>query len=404
MFFIKDATGAINNTNSVQIKLSSGNLDGTSGSSGYILKGSWDYLILKWNGILMQILGSTNQWSNKTLTGNAFSYTADLLTSGSIMAVTSSSTAATNNSKGLDVSVSGALSTSSVTSYAATISNSRTGTSSTNVGLNVTATGGTNNYSLLATGNAGFGTNAPTAPLHVAMSSGGTQFPFKVEATSGNCVSEIYHSGGGKTYQEMLGALGHVYYCSGTTSGSLGTIRAMLSSSGNYTIGNTNLDIAKVCVEGASLGTTQTYTSGLALVSVTNAASGSQQISPALRWRGNGWKTNATAGTQPVDFRAYVVPVQGSANPSSYLTFEYAVNDGSFTNVATMTSDGRLGIGTTTPVGIVDVVSTTQPAYPFPRMTTTQRNALTGVLEGAVIYNTTNHLIEFWNGTAWTAS
>lgn len=404
MFYIKDATGAINNTNAVQIKTSSGNIDGVSGSSGYLMKSSWDFLVLKWNGTVMQIMGSANQWTNNTLTGSAFSFTANSLTSGTLMSLSSGSTAATNNSKGLDIALSGALSTSSVTSYAANISNTRTGTTNTNVGLSVSASGGTNNYGLLVTGSAGFGITAPTAPVHAYSSAGGTQYPLKVEVSGGNCVLELYNSGNAKAYHQLLGSTGNVYWYTSTTSGALGSLRLIMSASGNFTVGNTNLDTSKFSIEASSLGTTQTYASGLSVVSVTNASAGAQQISPAVRWRGNGWKTNATAGSQPVDFQAYVVPVQGTAAPTSYLTFETSVNGGSFTNVFTVDSGGKIGVNTTAPAGIIDVVSTTMPAYPFPRMTTTQRNALTGMAEGAVIYNTTNHLIEFWNGTAWTAS
>lgn len=38
-----------------------------------------------------------------------------------------------------------------------------------------------------------------------------------------------------------------------------------------------------------------------------------------------------------------------------------------------------------------------------PRMTTVQRDALTWVEEGSVIYNTTTKVLNFHNGTAWWA-
>ena len=56
------------------------------------------------------------------------------------------------------------------------------------------------------------------------------------------------------------------------------------------------------------------------------------------------------------------------------------------------TNNGKVGIGTTNPQGILDLVSTTSPFY-LPRMTTAQRDAMVGVSSGAVIFNTS--LVEF---------
>ena len=106
---------------------------------------------------------------------------------------------------------------------------------------------------------------------------------------------------------------------------------------------------SKLDVTTAGLGVTQTTSSGLALVNTTAAAAGAQQISPAIRWSGLGWKTDATAASQAVDFRSYVVPVQGAANPTGYLTFESSVNGAAYANRMTIDSAGNVGIGTTSP-------------------------------------------------------
>lgn len=37
----------------------------------------------------------------------------------------------------------------------------------------------------------------------------------------------------------------------------------------------------------------------------------------------------------------------------------------------------------------------------FPKLTTTERNTLTGVENGAIIYNTTTNEVELFNGTSW---
>lgn len=56
------------------------------------------------------------------------------------------------------------------------------------------------------------------------------------------------------------------------------------------------------------------------------------------------------------------------------------------------------GINTTSPQGVLDVVSTTGTFIP-PRMTTAQRNALASPPTGGVIYNTTTAGLEFNYGT-----
>jgi len=79
---------------------------------------------------------------------------------------------------------------------------------------------------------------------------------------------------------------------------------------------------------------------GLALENTTAATSGNQRYSPALRLTGQGWKTNATAGSQAVDWRIYTVPVQGTTSPTASLVFDFAANGGSFTNVVAISSAG----------------------------------------------------------------
>lgn len=61
-----------------------------------------------------------------------------------------------------------------------------------------------------------------------------------------------------------------------------------------------------------------------------------------------------------------------------------------------------LSINTPTPheSALVDMASTTQGVL-FPRMTTTQRNAIVNPAEGLLIYNTTDKLLNFYNGVEW---
>lgn len=87
-----------------------------------------------------------------------------------------------------------------------------------------------------------------------------------------------------------------------------------------------------------AIGTT--VTDGLLLTNTTQAAAGAQQYSPAVHWTGQGWKTNATAASQSVDFRSYVVPVEGTTAPSGTWTLESSVNGGAFGAALTYTTSG----------------------------------------------------------------
>ena len=69
-----------------------------------------------------------------------------------------------------------------------------------------------------------------------------------------------------------------------------------------------------------------------------------------------------------------------------------------------LNTGGNLGIGTSTPEASakLELSSTTQGFLP-PRLTDTQRDAVTSPATGLIIYNTTSGTINFYNGTAWRA-
>jgi stress-induced morphogen len=108
----------------------------------------------------------------------------------------------------------------------------------------------------------------------------------------------------------------------------------------------------------SSLGTTQAET-GLNLENATAAAVGAQQISPALRFKGSGWKTNATAAAQDVEFRAYVLPVQGTANPTGDFVLQQSVNNGAYSDVFKVGTGGTLTLPTYTTAGFLKSTAST---------------------------------------------
>jgi hypothetical protein len=72
------------------------------------------------------------------------------------------------------------------------------------------------------------------------------------------------------------------------------------------------------------------------------------------------------------------------------------------TFITNITVYAQVGIGTTSPNGSaqLDVNSTTKGFLP-PRMTTTQRDAITTPADGLIIYNTTNNRLEMRSASAW---
>ncbi len=103
-------------------------------------------------------------------------------------------------------------------------------------------------------------------------------------------------------------------------------------------------------------------------------------------------------GTTWVDFGGSTSP----AGSSGQLQYNNAGAFGASSNLFWDTATSRLGIGTNTPdaSSSLDITSTTRGFLP-PRMTTTQRDAITSPATGLMIYNTTDNQWEGWNGTIW---
>lgn len=167
----------------------------------------------------------------------------------------------------------------------------------------------------------------------------------------------------------------------GTTSGSLvsGNV-SKFDSSGNI------IDTGIAASSIPSLGVSQTWTgnnifssgtqfqasssviipsigvsnsSGFTIGNNTAATVGNQQYSPILSLGGQGWKTNLTASSQPVNFLLQLRPVQGAANPTGNLVFASSINGGSYLNNFIIDTSGN-GIFSG---GITGINSTINPSY-----------------------------------------
>ena len=97
-----------------------------------------------------------NAAANSLTTGDAFTFSSSSLTSGNVLKLVSTSTSAASNTQTvLNVSTGGINSASTQKTYAARLFNTHTGTTSTNIGLEIQATGGTTNTPLNIVNTAG---------------------------------------------------------------------------------------------------------------------------------------------------------------------------------------------------------------------------------------------------------
>lgn len=103
-----------------------------------------------------------------------------------------------------------------------------------------------------------------------------------------------------------------------------------------------DLSAATTTITRTALGTTST--DGLVVQNTTAAAAGAQQISPRIRLSTQGWRTDATAESQTVDWALENLPVEGAANPSSTFLIKSQINGGGYTTYFQIGSQGQINI------------------------------------------------------------
>lgn len=129
---------------------------------------------------------------------------------------------------------------------------------------------------------------------------------------------------------------------------------------------------------------TQADANGILLANSTAATVGVQSISPALVLQGNGWKTDATAGSQDVRFRIETLPVQGSTNPSATFRIASSINNAAYTTNATLTSDGNLSaVGGLSAASQIQVLGVSSYAVASYRLTNGGSNFTTQFIAGS---------------------
>jgi len=179
-------------------------------------------------------------WSTAT-TQIPFTWTANGLSTGSLFVLSSTSTVG-NASKLLQLTRSGANSTASKTNYGSYIEITNTGTTSTNVGEYISASGATNNYALVVnSGFTGLGTTAPTGQLDIKGVGTTTGIGILVKDSANAANFKVLDSGASFLGSGCSNAGGQTAIAIGYQSASSGTASVALgyqvTSSGLVSIG-----------------------------------------------------------------------------------------------------------------------------------------------------------------------
>lgn len=127
------------------------------------------------------------------------------------------------------------------------------------------------------------------------------------------------------------------------STGTINTIQN-INSTATPTFGGATLN-GLATISRNAIGTV--VTDAVLLSNSTAAALNSQQASPSLHFRGNGWKTTATAASQSVDMYEYLLPVQGTTNPSGLTVWQSAINGGSKKTLGSISTGGIFTFGDT---------------------------------------------------------
>ena len=131
-----------------------------------------------------------------------------------------------------------------------------------------------------------------------------------VSMTTLTAFVSIFDSGGGGS--GTVTSIATTSPISGGTITTTGTISLLVNVDHAFT--------AAQSITRANIGAVTT--DGLLVQNTTAAAAGAQQWSPRVHWLGSGWKTNATAAAQQVEWYAEIEPTQSAAAPTNALIFK----------------------------------------------------------------------------------
>ena len=340
------------------------------------------------------VLFNGNAGTPSALVGTNITGTASLNINGTVGATTATTgaftTATASTSLRTPLLIGGTTTTSPLT-YKTTTGIGTTGADHI---FQVGSNGATEAMRILNNGDIGVGTSTPTAKLHLFNAA--TTY-LDVESSAASGIVRLKGGGYNGIFSEILGVNQWGIGGGGASKTMLfytdNTERMRISSSGNVGVGNTN-PTYKLDVSGVIYGLNQIIANNTITDPTTN-----NTLSNGTVFSLNGVTTNNNFGMGLGAIRnsKYDIWFQtGSSNGGGYRWYIGT------SEKMTMDANGSVAIGTTTPASsaVLDVTSTTKGLL-FPRMTTTQINAIASPAAGLVVYNTTLAVLCFYDGTGW---
>jgi hypothetical protein len=280
--------------------------------------------------------------ANSLTTGTGIYAASSSLTSGKLMDLQVSGTAAAASQTALNVATAGANGTSGITSKGAVISNTHTGTTSTNVALELTASGGTTNTALNVTAGAIVLQQSPTKYTTVTPGAlGGLVFTLttdgsNLDANYGITVPGRLTVAGNNGYGAAILASGNIQTTSAIQGGSIGW----------YNNGNVGFSFSGTTV---STGSATTVLSVGATTQSTTTTTGAIVTAGGL-----GVVKNANIGG--------TLAVTGASTLTGLLTANGGITLGDAQNIALNTTTGtKIGAATTQKLSFWDATPIVQP-------------------------------------------
>lgn len=237
---------------------------------------------------------------------------------------------------------------------------------------------GTTAMSILNGGNVGIGTDSPDHKTHI----------YK----TGSSVQLSLERGLSGQYDLGADSEGLKFWAGGFNADPV--VDIIFDQSGKVGIGTSSPNTKLTITDTLGKTLTSPINWGLQVKDITTgggAGVGGSIVFTGLRSDGGTFNSGAISG---------VKSNSTGLNEDSDLAF-YASNAGTLFEAMRIDSSGNVGIGTTTPATSAKLeISSTTGALLLPRMTTTQRNALTAV-NGMMIYNNTTNQFEGYENGAW---
>jgi hypothetical protein len=228
------------------------------------------------------------------------------------------------------------------------------------------------------------------------------------------------------SFNATIGANALIFNTTGSNNVAVGQSAGRRISNGtNLTISNTSIFIGDDTRSAADNQTNQIVIGNSAIGLGSNTTVLGNTSTTHGRWYGNlliGTDTNAGFALDVLGTSRYKgiarfentssnwILIDGSdatnqgVISSRFNQLQFKTNTGAGTPHISLlpATGGSVGVGTSSPSAsaLLDITSTTQGFLP-PRMTTTQRNAIASPATGLMIYNSTDNLVQAYNGTSW---